>query len=303
MARESRKKQEQLSFPGLDVPEFVPEQAQERMPSPVPPVEDVPVEKVVRKRPTRPRMVLVREVPEAEVVLPTADEAQVEGLEEVQKKDKDVVLVEAASSVSLSEPIAPIPSAVSAEPVVPIPATASAASTDAVSASSIPVAGQGDRLGVWRSAALLLASGVAIVALSVGGYQFVETQKMQRESMLIERASLLQVQHAKEVERNARAVELLLKYNELMVQLGLPVPKGARKEARYWKESLAVSLLESLYNLTRGNREWENVIALALDRHGRFIREQRLSCSAYSHEFVAFLEKVLVSKSTALCRD
>jgi hypothetical protein len=302
MARESRKKQEQLSFPGLDVPESVPESAQALMSSPVLPVEDVPVEKVVRKRSTRPRMVLVREVPEAEVVLPTAVDVQVDG-QEGAKKDKDMVLVEAASSSSVSEPITPTPSAVSAEPVAHIPATASSASLDAVSVSSISATGPVDRLGVWRSAALLLASGVAIVALSVGGYQFVETQKVQRESMLIERASLLQVQHAKEVERNARAVELLLKYNELMIQLGLPVPKGARKEARYWKESLAVSLLESLYNLTRGNREWENVIALALDRHGRFIREQRLSCSAYTGEFVAYLEKVLVSKSTALCRD
>ena len=88
-----------------------------------------------------------------------------------------------------------------------------------------------------------------------------------------------------------------------MLQVNAPALKNGRKENRYWKEALAINLLESLFNLTRGKKEWETSIGWALERHGRFIREQRLNCAGYSNEFVRYLEKNFATKAPVFCKD
>ncbi|MBS1191749.1 MAG: hypothetical protein H6R10_3541 [Rhodocyclaceae bacterium] len=151
--------------------------------------------------------------------------------------------------------------------------------------------------------ATIVSSAVAVVVLIFGSYQFHETQKAQRESIAVEKDVRQHERAEKAAETNARAVELFLKYNELMLQLNTPAFRAAKRESRLWKESLAVNLLESLFNLTRGNKDWEATIGWALEKHGRFIREQRLSCRAYSSEFVRYLETVFGAQARSLCRD
>ena len=142
-----------------------------------------------------------------------------------------------------------------------------------------------------------MASSLVVVAAVVfGSYQFYETQKLQRESIAIQKDSF-------EPERNAKAVELFVKYNELMMQPTTGVSKAAKREAWYWKENLAVSLLESLFNLTSGRQEWEAMVGWALEKHGRFIREQRLSCGAYTEQFISYVEKTFAAEHLALCRE
>lgn len=151
--------------------------------------------------------------------------------------------------------------------------------------------------------AAVALSMVAIIALISGSYQFNRTQQAQRESILLTQAVRENDKAARDAEANAKAVELFLRYNELMLQLNSPGFKTAKKDGKSWKEGLAVNLLESLFNLTRGDRDWEATIGWALERHGRFIREQRLSCTAYSSEFVAYLERTLDAQARAFCRD
>ena len=158
-------------------------------------------------------------------------------------------------------------------------------------------------LRLWAHLAAIGASLAAVLVLSLGAYQFTQTQEAQREVIAAQKEALRQERSAKAVELNAKAVELFLKYNELMLQLNAPQPRNAKKENRYWKESLAINLLSSLYNLTRGDREWETTIAWALERHSRFVREQRLACGGYSDEFVRYLEKSLGGKPGSFCRE
>ena len=152
------------------------------------------------------------------------------------------------------------------------------------------------KLKVWTHLVTMASSLVVVAAVVFGSYQFYETQKLQRESIAIQKDSF-------EPERNAKAVELFVKYNELMMQPTTGVSKAAKREAWYWKENLAVSLLESLFNLTSGRQEWEAMVGWALEKHGRFIREQRLSCGAYTDQFISYVEKTFAAERLALCRE
>jgi len=152
------------------------------------------------------------------------------------------------------------------------------------------------KLKVWTHMVTMASSLVVVVAVVFGSYQFYETQKLQRESIAIQNDSF-------EPERNAKAVELFVKYNELMMQPTTGVSKAAKREAWYWKENLAVSLLESLFNLTSGSQEWEAMVGWALEKHGRFIREQRLSCGAYTDQFINYVEKTFAAEHSALCQE
>lgn len=316
MARRSNRKQEQLTLPELElfVAESVPdgettENSVEAL-SPVaePAKPEGEARKAPRKRVAKPTMVLVGQSAEASLA-PAVAQASI------------LVPVEMPHGSGFAEPL---PAQAAATPDSHCePAAAPAAVAPPITAAPRPPAGL--RSAVPEKAADPLAAGQAasgsnrlrigvqigsiaaslaiVLALAVGGAQFIETQNRQRDLIAAQKYALLQARDAKTAEVNARAVELFLRYNDLLLQVNAPIARNARKETRYWKENLAVNLLESLFSLTRGNREWEATIGWALEKHGRFIREQRLSCAAYSPEFVLYLEKVLTARAVAFCRD
>lgn len=159
-----------------------------------------------------------------------------------------------------------------------------------------PASGNSSKLVVWAHIATISSSIVAVVALVFGSYQFYETQKAQRDSIALQKDAF-------EHELYAKTIDLLMKYNELMLQ---PPPSGSKakkKEEWYWKQNLAISMLEAIFTLTKGDNEWEATVRWALQRHEHFIRENRLSCMTYSSEFVAFLENVFTAQPNSLCLD
>lgn len=339
MARQLRKPHEQLTFPGLELPPEV--TAPLAAPSETLPLAALTAEasepaapKPARKRSPRPKMVLVKEgasdfVPETV----SANEAADPGTPQIAPPPEgDAVPVpsQAALSAPIPEPEkqtplampATAPEAVACPPLAPLPEPTSQA---AVAAPIIekqpamppetftPAAPQAPLRRIpevapaplkgWANAATIAAALALVAALLVGSSQFIETQQHQRQLLAAQQAAVQQEGDSKAAEINVKAVELLLRYNDLMLQVNAPAAKNARKESRYWKENLAINLLESLYNLTRGKKEWENTIGWALERHGRFIRDQRLNCAGYSSEFVRYLEKTLATKAPALCKD
>jgi len=320
--------QEQLAFPELQLsvaqldalekltaPPAAPEQA------PPPPVAEAPGDRIPRpaevtgktprKRNSPPEITLVPpsgEAPPASPLRPGAKRRPAKAtltnppvVPDTVQAEVSAPPVQAAPSRTPPPPIGPAPAANeqfraprSPEPGSREPRPFGVAET----ASATP-----GRLKAWAHLATIAASLVAVAALVIGTGQFVETQKAQRESIALQNATLHQERVTTAAELNAKAVELFVKYNELMLQPTPSAGKNSRREARYWKDNLAVNLLESLYNLTRGNREWETTVGWALDRHGRFIREQRLPCAAYSSEFVRYLEKTMALRGPQLCRD
>ncbi len=293
MARETSKKQEQLSLPELEAFPLPTPSAQpvtDKVFSPTAAEAPAETEAVAKRRKpatprrARTRMVLVSDTTQAET------------------------LVAAAIPVANAEPIEPAAPVAPAEfAATPLPAAFSANETQvAIAAAPVPSATPASSEAPLKRAAYLAtlaAAGVAIIVLIAGASQFAQTQNAQRASIALHDETLRLERDTRQAETHAKAVELFMKYNELMLQLNVPLPKGAKRETRYWKENLALGLLDALANLTRGNREWENTIAWALERHLRFIRDQRAACSAYSDEFIRLLEKAASTKASALCRD
>lgn len=151
-------------------------------------------------------------------------------------------------------------------------------------------------------AASLLAAVVTVGVLSIGLMQFIDTQRVQRELAAAQQAALTDTRNGQLLDIQTRAVDLLLRYNELTQQTALLSPRTARKE-RLQRELLALGLLDTLYTQTRGMPTWEATLSVALERHQRFVREQRLNCSDYTPGFLALLEKVLGLKAAQWCRD
>jgi len=323
MARKISKKYEQLAFPELqlvharDVEPVVDELASGELPQKIP-KGDLPALKSVT--PARKSAASARKATASESLEATPGaEATCLG---TLLADKDSVgvtsaeLVVAEQSEAVEPPVNQPEQDVVQIPAVAVPETNSFPPTvdqeRLVGAAQIEVredvakdrrpaasrhADAGERkLKVWTHMVTMASSLVVVVAVVFGSYQFYETQKLQRESIAIQKDSF-------EPERNAKAVELFVKYNELMMQPTTGVSKAAKREAWYWKENLAVSLLESLFNLTSGSQEWEAMVGWALEKHGRFIREQRLSCGAYTDQFINYVEKTFAAEHSALCRE
>ena len=184
-----------------------------------------------------------------------------------------------------------------------IPANAEAVLPAALETAGTVMANPGPGpLAKLAQYAPLAATVIVSMVFVLGGWQFVETQRAQRESLALQNLAVHQSNEIAQADINSKAVDLFMRYNELMLQVAAPVPKGVKRETRYWKENLAISLLESLSNLTRGRAEWEQTILWALDRHLRFIREQRLACNGYSPDFIHVLERASGVKAVSFCR-
>ena len=318
MARKLRKPQEQLAFPELELPVDAPLPLA-GMIGPFVGEAHAPLQsglddnaadsrKAPRRRSVKPKMVLVTEslAESASDLVAPADQDRPEPAP-MQPANLPVDTPEPPACLPEVPPSSPVREAVAAnEQFLAAPSPVAALTANTVAQAPLvargPSAGE-HRLKIWAHVATIATSVAIVAALFIGSRQFIETGKNQRELLVAQKASLLQERHVQAAELNARAVELFLRYNDLMQQLNGPVAKNAKKESRYWKENLAVNLLESLFNLTRGNREWETTITWALDKHTRFIREQRLSCAAYSPEFIRYLEKTVGTRAIALCKD
>ena len=320
MARASSKKQEQLTFPEL---ELLPEEAAApagradavdsfaRSTVLTGPISGAPsgdaaqgadLPRPSRKRTARARVELVRVAAvEPELPAPAAIEPAAADQPAASAGDEAGAGPAAGAGASAGgEAGADAPPAVAAPALPAVPPQIGAATGAAT----------GENPASWRThlktgahVSMLLASLVVVVAVLAGLQQFAETQRVQRESIVARQALLVREGEVRAVESNARAADLFIKYNDLVQQLNAMPARNARRDGRYWKEGLAVGLLESLFNLTRGDRDWEASIAWSLERHARFVREQRLPCATYSDEFVRFVEKSLAVRRAALCRD
>lgn len=276
MATESSNKQEQLSLPELETP-ITPHR--QRNPPVAPP--DNPTDASAKRRKPaasrRPqtKIALVTPHPTQDITAPTP----------LTLPDQTLTSLPPAS-----------PGAEPATTPSPVPANADLLLQNTPDTLEVPLR-RAAHLGT------LAASIVAIIVLIAGASQFSDTQRAQRASIARHDEVLHLERDSRQAETHAKAVELFMKYNELMLQLNTPLPKGAKRETRYWKENLALGLLDALTNLTHGNREWENTITWALERHARFIREQRTACTAYSDEFIHLLEKSIGGKTAVICRE
>lgn len=123
----------------------------------------------------------------------------------------------------------------------------------------------------------IIASVVAITALGLGSLQFEKTQELARETL--------------QAEREAKAVELYVKFNELKESAVAEV-KTLDGEAGYWRNNSLLTITESVSNLTDGNASWNETIRWMLELQQPFLASEPLICNTFSAEFRAMLENL-----------
>jgi hypothetical protein len=106
--------------------------------------------------------------------------------------------------------------------------------------------------------ATVVASIVAVAAIGFGYQQFSQGHELERES---------------------KAVELFVKYNELMKE----TPSNA--EPNFWRDNLSVGIAESIFKLRRGDEGWEKTVRWMLSNHTEFLKREGLNCDTFDDDF------------------
>jgi hypothetical protein len=123
----------------------------------------------------------------------------------------------------------------------------------------------------------LVGTLLAIAALTIGVLQSRATQDRQEQS---------------------QAVDLLIKYNELMRQS----ERDLTKEQLQWKDNLAVALAEAIFLLRSQDDGWVKTVRSMLLEHPRFFEppkngeESFLECETYARAFQALINDVAKRK-------
>ena len=135
--------------------------------------------------------------------------------------------------------------------------------------------------------ATIVGAVVAAGALLVGVYQFTETQQMTRRNLELQMETL---QH----EREMKAVELFLKFNEQ--QQGLAAKPPPRKgEAAFWRYNALLGTTEAVFKLTRGDEGWEETVSWMLEVQRPFLLQTEFNCKTFADDFVVRMKNAAPS--------
>ena len=111
--------------------------------------------------------------------------------------------------------------------------------------------------------ATVLATLVAAGAFVFGVYQFRDTQQMARRNLELQMETLQQ-------DREKKAVELFLKFNEQEQELATK-PPPRKGEAGYWRYNALLATTEAVFRLTRGDEGWEETVSWMLEVQRPFL--------------------------------
>ena len=111
--------------------------------------------------------------------------------------------------------------------------------------------------------ATVVAAVAAVAALAFGLYQFNETQALTRENLRLQAETLGH-------ERESKAIEFFIKFNELKKELaGKPI--GDENDASFWSHNMALALTESVYKLTEGDPGWKKTVLWMLKTQNEWL--------------------------------
>jgi hypothetical protein len=113
----------------------------------------------------------------------------------------------------------------------------------------------------WGHTATIVGTILGLVALGVGGLRFSQTQTLTRE---------------------AKAVDLYVKYNEIM--------QGAEHKwgvASSWSHNIGLTIAEAILILRPDDYAWRKTVKRMLGNHRDFVTKEKLDCGTFSDEFKA----------------
>jgi len=114
----------------------------------------------------------------------------------------------------------------------------------------------------------IAAALATIVAVGFGYHQFEKGQSLQRQ---------------------AQAVDLFLKYNELM-RTTQHAP--GERDAGGWRENSAIAIAEAIFIATGDDKGWRKTVQWMLSNHREFLqRKDVVDCDTYASEFHLLLNE------------
>jgi hypothetical protein len=99
-----------------------------------------------------------------------------------------------------------------------------------------------------------------------------------------------QFERSQSLQRQSQAVDLFLKYNELMrTTQNSPAAGGASD----WRENSAIAIAEAIFIATRDDEGWLNTVRWMLSNHRDFLQIRgNVSCNTLAPEFYELLNEV-----------
>jgi hypothetical protein len=140
----------------------------------------------------------------------------------------------------------------------------------------------GKTISPW---ATVTAAIVAIVTLYFGYQQFRQTQEATRSTLNLQREAL-------DLNRESKAVELFVKYNEIM-SAPRPVGKTDGRANDFWRVNIALSMAESIFILRKEDKGWRETVAWMLSNHAEDLKKKGLNCPTLDAEFVQLVNQVM----------
>jgi hypothetical protein len=141
---------------------------------------------------------------------------------------------------------------------------------------------QGERMQRAAHFATVVAALVAIAMLGLGFSQFIETQKLTRENLRLQTDVL---NH----ERESKAIEFFLKFNELQKEVaGKPLPR--KGDVAFWHHNMLLTLTESIFRLTEGDPGWRETVVWMLQTQKPFLDGIEQGCRTFATEFVVLMK-------------
>jgi len=126
--------------------------------------------------------------------------------------------------------------------------------------------------------ATIVAAIFATAAIWLGYYQFSETQKLTRDSLSLQVSALKN-------DREMKAVELFLKFNETQQDLATkPVPK--KGEALFWRHNALLATTETVFRLTSEDAGWSETVDWMLEMQKPFLVQTEFRCKSFAETFL-----------------
>jgi hypothetical protein len=121
--------------------------------------------------------------------------------------------------------------------------------------------------------ATIVAAIVASLALGFGYTQFRDTQQLARATLQLQSDTLAH-------ERESKAIEHFVKFNEIQQDADADAKK-------YWRKNASLALTEAVFKLTKDDAGWKETVFWMLRRQTDFLAD--LACATYDPNFVELM--------------
>lgn len=110
-------------------------------------------------------------------------------------------------------------------------------------------------------------------------------------------AGAIQFRKGQDSEHESKAVDLFIKYDELMERAASSKVKDNPENS--WREYMAIGIAEAIFRLKRGDRGWENSVRGMVLDHKDFLKSHLMDCETYDSDFVKLVKE---EAQADLCR-